>query len=313
MKLAFVGYGSIAEAHARALQQLDDVQLVTVVGRRPEPTQQFAEAFGFRRVVFDLADALADQEIEAVVITSPSDQHAAQTEACLRAGKHVLCEIPLAMNYADAARVARLAEESGQTLMVAHTQRFEPALIELRRRVLAGELNVHHIVVRWYFFRRENLNWLGKRRSWTDNLLWHHGCHVVDAVTWMLDCDRVRGLQAQVAPPHPELGIPLDHSILFRSGRNQLVTIAMSYNSPVPLHDYAFIAEQDTLTLDLAEGTIRGKEGVVFAQPRDTAIPDQDREFLSAIREGRAAAVSGTEVLPTMAMLQRVQEIFDRQ
>src|SRR5262249_58443568 len=166
MRFCFVGYGRIAPGDARALQELGDVSFDVVIGPRPEPTAAFAAEFGFAHHTGSLEEALARPGVDAVLIASPSDVHAAQAEAALRAGKHVLVEIPLAMSYADAERVTQLAEQIGRTLMVAHTQRFMPALQEARARIAAGTLTVRHVVCRWFFFRRENVNWEGRRRSW---------------------------------------------------------------------------------------------------------------------------------------------------
>src|SRR5439155_1795908 len=150
------------------------------VGRRPEATEAFAREWGFEHRTLSLEEALGRPGLDAVVICSPSEQHAGQAEKALAAGKHALVEIPLAMSLADAERVTALAERSGLRLMVAHTERFFPALHELRRQIEAGELHPHHLDCRWFFLRRSNVNWEGRRRSWTDNLLWHHACHVVD-------------------------------------------------------------------------------------------------------------------------------------
>jgi 2-hydroxy-4-carboxymuconate semialdehyde hemiacetal dehydrogenase len=308
LTLSFVGYGSIAAAHARVLRELGGVRLDSVVGRRPAATEAFARDCGFDHWTLSLDEALARPGVDAVVITSPSDQHAEQAEQALAAGKHALVEIPLAMSLADASRVTTLAERSGLRLMVAHTQRFFPALIELRRRIEAGELRPHHLDCRWFFLRRSNVNWEGRQRSWTDNLLWHHGCHVVDATLWLLgDADRegmVRAL-GQAGPPHAELCIPLDLDLLLRVG-DALVNIAMSYNSPWSLHDYLVIGDQSTLRFE--DGRLVGKEGEVFSPVDAHPIREQDREFLAAVREEREPSVSGRSVLPAMRALQAVQD-----
>lgn len=317
MRFTFIGYGSIAAAHARALRELGGVTFDTVVGPREEPLAAFAAEWGFERHTAHLEEALARPAVDAVLIASPSDAHAAQAEAALRAGKHVLVEIPLAMCLADAERVARLAEETGRVLMVAHTQRFSPALLEARRRIADGELTVHHVVCRWFFLRRENVNWEGRRRSWTDNLLWHHSCHVVDAVLWLLGDDRAlppgAGPFGQAGPPHPALGIPLDLDIAWRSSTGALVQIAMSYNSHRSVHDYLLIGEEETLLfsggrlLDASDRVVAPAEGM-----DRHALRDQDAEFLAAVREGRPPSVSGRAVLPAMALLQAVQDQLDR-
>jgi 2-hydroxy-4-carboxymuconate semialdehyde hemiacetal dehydrogenase len=308
MRFCFVGYGSIARAHARALRELGETEFDVVVGPRPEPTAAFAAEFGFRHHTGDLAEALARPSVDAVIIASPSDVHAAQAEAALRAGKHVLVEIPLAMSYPDAERVTQLAAGTGRALMVAHTQRFMPALQEARARIAAGRLTVRHVVCRWFFFRRENVNWEGRRRSWTDNLLWHHSCHVVDAVLWLLG-QPARDVRGQAGPPHPELGIPLDLDLTWRTPEETLVQIATSYNSARSVHDYLLIGEEETLLF--TDGRLLAPDETILAPPegsRPNPIVEQDREFLAAVREGRAPSVDGRAVLPAMALLQEVED-----
>lgn len=318
MRIAFLGYGSIAAAHAKALRELGGVEFDTVMGPRAEPVDAFAREWGFAQATTRMEDAVERDSVDAVVITSPSEAHAAQAEAALRAGKHVLIEIPIAMNLADAERVARVGEEAGRVVMVAHTQRFIPALVEARRRIEAGDLTAYHVVCRWFFFRRENVNWAGRRRSWTDNLLWHHSCHVADAALWLLgDAARAvaggiaappaRNLHAQAGPPHPELGIPLDLDLAWESPSGALVQIAMSYNSHRAVHDYLLIGEQETLLFSggkLLDAQDREQVPSGGANP----IREQDREFLTAIREGRPASVSARDVLPAMALLQAADD-----
>lgn len=313
LNLAFVGYGSIAAAHARALRELGGVHFDSVVGRRPEATEAFARDWGFDHWTLSLEEALARPGLDAVVICSPSEQHAGQAEQALAAGKHALVEIPLAMSRADAERVSALAERAGLCLMVAHTQRFFPALLELRRHIAAGELHPHHLVCKWFFLRRSNVNWEGRQRSWTDNLLWHHACHVVDAALWLLGqaepgaAAPLRTL-GQAGPPHAELGIPLDLDVLLRVG-DVPVNIAMSYNSPWPLHDYLVIGEEATVRFE--SGRLYFQEGEPFAPADAHPIREQDREFLAAVREAREASVSGRSVLPAMRALQAVHDGLD--
>jgi 2-hydroxy-4-carboxymuconate semialdehyde hemiacetal dehydrogenase len=310
LTLTFVGYGSIAAAHARALRELGGVRFDSVVGRRPEATEQFARDWGFAHWTLSLEESLARPGLDAVVICSPSEQHAAQAEQALAAGKHALVEIPLAMNQADAERVTALAEQSGLRLMVAHTQRFFPALLELRRRIAVGELHPHHLVCKWFFLRRSNVNWEGRQRSWTDNLLWHHACHVVDAALWLLGRTEpgasapVRAV-GQAGPPHADLGIPVDLDLLLGIG-DVPVNIAMSYNSPWPLHDYLVVGEEATVRFE--NGRLHFQQGDPYAPADPHPIREQDREFLTAVREGREPTVSGRSVLPAMRALQVVQE-----
>jgi 2-hydroxy-4-carboxymuconate semialdehyde hemiacetal dehydrogenase len=313
MRFCFVGYGSIAKSHARALAGMEGVAFDVVVGPRPEPLAQFAAEFGFAAQTTSLEVALARPSVDAVLITSPSEVHAAQAELALCAGKHVLVEIPLAMSERDADWVTKVAEDKGRVLMVAHTQRFMPALVALRERVQAG-LRIHHVVCRWFFLRRENVNWEGRRRSWTDNLLWHHSCHVVDAVLWTLGCEPVAGSVRGVAgPPHAQLGIPFDLEIGWRTPTGGLVQIAMSYNSHRAVHDYLFIGEQETLLFQGSRLLAPDDTDLLSADARSVnAIAVQDAEFLAAVRDGRPASVDAHAVLPAMAVLQQVQDQIDQ-
>ena len=318
MKLAFLGYGSIARQHARALLGLrqqgraPDLRLVGVMGRVQSSAEEFAREFDLDVVATDLARLLERPDVEGVVICSPTDLHADQTEHALRAGKHVLCEIPLATSLADVDRLVALADQVDRRLMVCHTERYYQALLEARRRIASGALHPHAIVSRYMFFRRENVNWVGRRRSWTDNLLWHHGCHAVDAALWLLGADQVH-VSAEVALPSGNLGIPMDLAIAMRTPSDQIVSVAMSYNTHVPLHDYLIIGEETTLLF--SDGELRDKDGVLVPkqdlQDLTEPIMDQDAEFLSAVREHREPAVSGRSVRPAMAALQTAQDTLE--
>lgn len=312
MNWLFIGYGSIAQMHVRALKAAGQT-LHSVTGRLPEQAEAFAREHGFVRAVPDLDTALAAPEVEAVLITSPSELHAAQSEQALRAGKHVLCEIPLAMSLPEVDRLSELAEGAQRRLMVCHTQRFLPAFAKARAEIASGRLFPHHIIYRYGFFRRENVNWLGRRRSWTDNLLWHHGCHVVDTSLWLLGESEVE-VSAHLAKPAKTLDIPMDLSLVLRTSKDQLVTIGMTYNTKLRLGDCLIIGEEDTLLID--EERLVGSQGVIHEPGPEgdmftVAIADQDREFTAAIEQGREPALSPRVVRPTMAVLQRAQDQYD--
>lgn len=322
MNVAILGYGSIAENHARAMADLreaapsDGPVLVGVMGPTAEPTAAFARAHGASVATTDLDEILVDPRVDAVVICSPSPVHADQTERALRAGKHVLCEIPLALSLADADRLIRLADEVDRRLMVCHTRRFDPATAEARRRVESGELRVHAVVGRYLFDRRENVNWKGRRRSWTDNLLWHHGCHLVDAALWIAGAaepDAVVETVAQVARPGTDLGIPMDIGLVVRTRRDQILTLSLSYHARIAVADALVIGEETTLRL--TDGRLwDGDRLVTDASPADglgSAIARQNAEFFAAVREGREPTVSARSVRPALAVLATAQTTLD--
>jgi len=105
----------------------------------------------------------------------------------MRAGKHVMVEIPMADKLADCERIVKLQKDTGVIAMAGHTRRFNPSHQWIHKRVKAGELKVLQMDVQTHFLRRTNMNALGKPRSWTDHLLWHHACHTVDLFQYQMD------------------------------------------------------------------------------------------------------------------------------
>jgi 2-hydroxy-4-carboxymuconate semialdehyde hemiacetal dehydrogenase len=324
VNIGIIGYGSIAQDHARAVLALQaalnewDLRLISVMGPHEEPTNAFRHEFGMKIASINLDEFLAHPELDAVIVCSPSPAHAEQVERALLAGKHVLCEIPLALSLAETDRLIAIADEVDRRLMVCHTQRYGAAMIEARHMIESGELYPHAIVARYMFGRRENVDWRGRKRSWTDNLLWHHGCHAVDAALWLLGVPRhgesVETV-AQVALPGADLGIPMDLSVVMRTPRDQIVTVAMSYHTHVPVHDYLIIGESSTLLIEdrvLRDGDrIVLEAGTQDPSDIDSSIARQDAEFFAAVREGREPAVSGRSVRPAMAALQAAQDSLD--
>lgn len=300
MNLCMVGYGTIAKAHTRAFRD-EGVALDTVVGRVAERAAEFAAGQGYARSTIDLAEALARREIDLVAICSPSEAHAAQAEQALRADKHTLVEIPLAMTYAEGRSLADLARERGKTLMVCHTHRYRSPMQDAKRRIAAGELTLHHIVSRYVFLRRENRDLTGKARSWTDNLLWHHGCHATDLCLWLLGITDIAGLAvtAQIALPDRKMASFLDLSVLVRTPMDQLVSVNMSYNSHLSLYDYLCIGREESLVLPG-----QGPDPV-------NGVAAQDRDFLTAVRAGSEPAISAESVLPALWVLQQAQDAYD--
>ena len=310
MNLCMVGYGSIADVHRRSFARIPGVQITAVVGRLMEPTRTFAQKCGAALATVDLAEALDQDDIDAVVVTSPSARHAAQTQAALEAGKHVLVEIPLALSLQESEMLTALAEQKGRTMMVAHTMRFWPTLSAVRQRIAEGELHVHSVYIHYGFLRRENVNWEGRRRSWTDNLLWHHGCHAVDTALWLLG-ESAQEVAGYMGPPHQELGIPLDLAVSLRTPRDQIVSCALSYNTMRPLLEILIIGEETTLMVR-DRRLLDPNDQIVAAGGENeeaSAVYLQNIEFISALRQEREPMVSGEAVLPTMQALQAVQDM----
>jgi len=320
LKIGIIGSGSIGAEHARTIQRLRertpwrDLALEAVVGRRTEEAEAFAREFGMRLSTTDLEAVFGDSSIEVVIVCSPTDLHATHTEQALRAGKHVLCEIPLATSLAEVDDLIALADEVDRRLMVCQTQRYFAPLIEAKRMIASGELHVHAIVSRYLFDRRNNVNWKGRHRSWTDNLLWHHTCHALDATIWLLGASEVDAA-AQIASPDSVMDIPMEVGIVLRTPANQIATVATSYHARLPQHDYLVIGEETSV--QFVDRELRSPAGTIVTAHNDDllldAMPLQNAEFFTAIREAREPAISARSVRPAMAVLQIVQDQLDQQ
>jgi len=308
LNVCIVGYGGIAVFHCEALQQIEGVRLHTVVGRRREPTDAFRRRFGFLNARIDLAEALADDDVHAVVITSPSELHVDQSLAALNAGKHVLVEIPMAMSHRGAAEVTGTAHRSPGRLMVAHTRRFEPVgrfAGDFLHSEKAGAVYQHQSYSYW--LRHENVGWTGYQRSWTDDVLFHHGCHLVDFSLWAVGAD-VRRVKGELSPLDPTIGTSMDVSLLIRYANEAIGTISLSYNSRRSSSGNRFICENGTLELAGKTVTWNGETVFEAAEGLDDGVLAQDQEFVAAIREGREPSCGAGDALQALEVLQQVYD-----
>jgi len=299
----------MAGVHSRCFRQIAGVILNTVVSTDTEALEPFADEFGYRRAMSDLHEALQDPDLDAVVICTPNALHASQSAAALRADKHVLCEIPLALGLNDGRKLARLAKERDLRLMVCHTERFRSGRIELAERIASGALHPSHVVARFHMLRRGELQTDPQREGWIDNLLWHHGCHTVDAVLSLLGETQALDLHAQFGPPWPGLDLPIDIDMQWHTPSDVLVNITLSHNAHWSAHDYRFLCLEDTVVCD--HGTLRNNKGVLMQ--RDERLASnmrQTQEFVNAVRKGREPLVSGEVALPTLRILQKAWDML---
>ncbi len=309
--VGILGPGAIADYHADALHRLG-ARLVAACGPHPEENQDFAARHNLQATYIDAADLLARDDIDAVVVTSPSPMHSEQAIAALTAGKHLLCEIPIAMNYPDALAAARAAAGAGTVATVAHTLRDWAPHLELRQRIQRNELDVRHLVARALQLRQTNVGWTGRPRDWTDHILWHHAAHLVDAALWLLDATDV-DVAGGCGPIWPATGTPMDVAITLRSADGALATLSLSFHSRIAVSDYLVVAEDQTY--EIRDGRLHSPDGVVVdgggtAAVQIAAIDAQDREFLQAIIEQRPTRFTIEDALPTMRVLQQTNAGF---
>ncbi|MCR5872462.1 MULTISPECIES: Gfo/Idh/MocA family oxidoreductase [unclassified Sphingomonas] len=309
MKIALAGAGAFGEKHLDGLKNIDGVEVISVVGRRLEPTQAVADKYGIPHATTELAEALEQPGLDAVILCTPTQMHAAQAIQCMDAGKHVQVEIPLCDSLADGEAVLAKAQETGLTAMVGHTRRFNPSHQYLHRKIAAGELNVQQMDVQTYFFRRQNMNAKGEARSWTDHLLWHHAAHTVDLFAYQ--AGPIVAANAIEGPHHPELGIAMDMSIQLKAESGAICTLSLSFNNDGPLGTFfRYICDNGTW-IARYDDLVTGREepvdltGVTVST---NGIELQDREFVAAIREGREPNASVAQVLPCYRVLHQLEQ-----
>ncbi len=308
MRIALAGAGAFGEKHLDGLTLIDGVEIVSIISRTAGQAAAVAARYGAKHSSTDLADALARDDVDAVILCTPTQLHAAQAIACMDAGKHVQVEIPLADSLADAEAVLAKSQATGLTCMVGHTRRFNPSHQYVHNRITAGDFAIQQMDVQTYFFRRRNINAKGEPRSWTDHLLWHHAAHTVDLFAYQ--AGPIVKANALAGPLHPELGIAMDMSIQLRADSGAICTLSLSFNNDGPLGTF-FRYIGDTATyIARYDDLVTGREepvdltGVAVS---NNGIELQDREFIAAIREGREPNSSVAQVLPCYRVLDALE------
>lgn len=310
MKVLVAGPGAFGIKHLDGITEIDGVEVVSLVGRTLEKTQAVADAYGIAHVSTNLTEALAETEAEAVILCTPTQQHAAEAIQCMRAGKHVQVEIPLADSWADAEAVLEAQKETGLVCMVGHTRRFNPSHQWVHNRIDAGELSIQQMDVQTYFFRRQNINAKGEARSWTDHLLWHHAAHTVDLFAYQAGAPVVKANVLQ-GPVHGELGIALDMSIQMLAENGAICTLSLSFNNDGPLGTFfRYICDNGTY-IARYDDLVDGRETAIDVSDVDISmngIELQDREFFAAIAEKREPNSSVSKVLPCYRVLHDLEQ-----
>jgi 2-hydroxy-4-carboxymuconate semialdehyde hemiacetal dehydrogenase len=310
MKLVMVGTGAFAKKHLDGIARIKGAEVVSIVGRVKETTEAVAKKYNIPHITTNLDEALKQPGVDAAIITSPTQIHAAQAIQVMRAGKHVQIEIPIADSLADSEKILAAQKETGLTAMAGHTRRFNPSHQWIHKRIKKGELKLQHLVVQTFFFRRTNMNAEGKPRSWTDHLLWHHACHTVDQFQYQTG-EVASDVHAFQGPIHPELGIAMDMSIGMKVPSGAVCTLALSFNNEGPLGTFfRYICDNGTYIARYDE-LVDGKDQPVDVSKVDVSMDGielQDREFIAAIEEKREPNSSVAQVLPAMKTLDRLEK-----
>jgi 2-hydroxy-4-carboxymuconate semialdehyde hemiacetal dehydrogenase len=310
IKVALAGAGAFGIKHLDGIKNIDGVEVVSLISRDLDKTKEVADKYGIKHVTTDLGESLKLKEVDAVILCTPTQMHAAQSIQCMNAGKHVQVEIPLADSWKDAQEVVALQKKTGLVAMCGHTRRFNPSHQYVHKEIEAGKFNVLQMDVQTYFFRRTNMNALGQPRSWTDHLLWHHAAHTVDLFAYQCGSPIVKANAVQ-GPIHPTLGIAMDMSIQLQAANGAICTLSLSFNNDGPLGTF-FRYIGDTATyIARYDDLFNGKEEKIDVSKVDVSmngIELQDREFFAAIKDKREPNASVAQVLPCYQVLDQLEK-----
>jgi 2-hydroxy-4-carboxymuconate semialdehyde hemiacetal dehydrogenase len=311
MKICVAGQGAFGQKHLDALKRISGVEVTSLIGGNPAGTETVAKKYGIPHWGNDLGEGI--KHADAVILATPTKMHFKQGEQVMRAGKHVLVEIPVTDSVEDAENLVKIARQTGVTAMGGHVRRFNPSHQWVHKRIQKGELKIQQMDVQTYFFRRRNINAAGNPRSWTDHLLWHHAAHTVDLFAYQCgeaisDCFAVQG------PIHPQLNIAMDMAIIARVPSGAILTLSLSFNNDGPLGSFfRYICDNGTYKAfydDLSDG----KDVKIDVSKVDVSMDGielEDREFIAAIKEKREPNGSLAQLLPCMRTLGKLEKMID--
>jgi 2-hydroxy-4-carboxymuconate semialdehyde hemiacetal dehydrogenase len=311
MKICVAGQGAFGQKHLDALKRITDVEVVSLIGGNQDTTAEVAKKYGVPHWSGDLSEGI--KRADAVILTTPTQMHRRQGEQVMRAGKHVLIEIPIADSVADSEALVKIQQETGVVAMGGHVRRFNPSHQWMHKRIRSGELKIQQMDVQTYFFRRSNINAAGKSRSWTDHLLWHHAAHTVDLFQYQTgeivsECFAVQG------PRHPQLKIAMDMGIVMKVPSGAILTLSLSFNNDGPIgSSFRYICDNGTYNA-YYDDLLDGKKNQIDLSKVDVSMDGielEDREFIAAIREKRQPNAGLAQLLPCMHVLGKVEEIID--
>jgi 2-hydroxy-4-carboxymuconate semialdehyde hemiacetal dehydrogenase len=313
MKICVAGQGAFGQKHLDALKRIPEVEVVSLIGGNQDATTEVAKKYGIPHWGGDLGEGI--ERADAVILTTPTQMHRQQSEQVMRAGRHVLIEIPVADSVPDSEALMKIQQETGVVAMGGHVRRFNPSHQWVHKRIEKGDLKIQQMDVQTYFFRRKNMNAAGKPRSWTDHLLWHHAAHTVDLFQYQTgetvsECFAVQG------PRHPELKIAMDMGIVLRTPSGAILTLSLSFNNDGPIGSFfRYICDDGTYNA-YYDDLFDGKKNQIDLSRVDVSMDGielEDREFIAAIKEKREPNSSLAQVLPCMQVLGKIEQIIDPQ
>jgi len=298
-----IGCGDIAAKRvAAALRESAGSALVAVARARSELAAEFAKAHGARRHYADWRDVLRDPEVDAVYIATPVRLHAEQTIAAAEAGKHVLCEKPMALDAAQCERMIAAARASGVSLGVAYYRHLYPLVARLRALIASGEIG-RPVLADVQSFEPfdarpdQPRGWLLKKEDSGGGPMMDFGCHRIEILLDLLGpSEEVSGFLANVRYRERDVEDTAVAHFWFPGGAQAALAVSHAARERRDSFDL-YGTEGSAHVPVLNEGLLRV---VTTAGTRDESHPPHTNlhqplveDFVAAVREGRPPAVTG--------------------
>ena len=316
VRVAIAGYGWWGKTIARTLAGSTALSVVRII----EPDAKIREAAhadGFATGA-DVGEAIADPQVEALVLCTPHKAHAAQIAAGAAAGKHVFCEKPLCLSYADAEAAVTACERAGVVLGIGHERRFEPAVIELRRRIAAGDLGtVLQIEANFSqdkFFALPPDNWRLSNEHAPVGPLSATGIHLVDLSIAILGPAEKVWARLATRGSHFANGDTLGIMLGFPGGANALVSamLATPFEGRLAVYgSQGWIEIRDRTHPENPTGwdvttCLRGRERETVFMPPHASVRANLEAFAAAVRGTASYPVTPREMLANVAALEAI-------
>src|SRR6266702_3879463 len=285
-------------------------RLYALLTRDPRKAESYAGALAFT----DLADALRDPTINAVYVASPVALHAEQTIASLRAGKHVLCEKPTALNFAQAEAMAAAARDSDRLLGVAYFRRLFPKLVRAKQLIAEGAIGRPVLVEANYhgWLESPERGWLKDPALAGGGPLYDVGSHRIDACNFLFGKPaRTTGLLSNALH---ELAVEDSATTLIEYAGGIHAVVDVRWNSRIQRDQFRVIGVEGELSLDQlngpalrlldGEGHLREEQLPAHANVHYPAIEN----FVSAVLDGAPLACPIEEAIWTDWVTQQLKD-----
>ena len=297
-----IGCGDIAHKRvAPALRDLESCELVGVSRNRSELAESFAEEFGAQKGYPSWSDLIADDAIQAVYVATPVGVHAAQAIAAAEAGKHVLCEKPMAMNVIECDRMIAAAGANQVKLGVAYYRHFYPVIDRVKELIASGEIGQPVIaqINAFEFFNPESHHpraWLLRKNRSGGGPMFDFGCHRIEVLTNVFG--PISRTQAQMANVIFEREVEDTGTALFQFESGVCATLSVTHAAREPQDTFDIFGTGGSINIsNLNEGTLLISSGE--SERRETHPPDSNlhapliRDFVDAVLSNREPLVNG--------------------